>query len=181
MVDVEFLCADGSLICTDGVFLALGTTLLSFITDRTQRDVARVKALAKKGWAAMTEQERTEWLGEMKGAYNASDLNRVGQAISYIADLLTGYGYSVQVSPKTDWTMSDIPTREQLEQYLANVAALRQALPVLPTTPEAPPDMEGLTWAEANDIEKILVDINHLITNMTAAWFYSGDLYAGEV
>lgn len=114
------------------------------------------------------------------GHYNSEDLNRVGTAINYVAERLRGAGYSVPVSPKTDWSMADVPTEAQLDRYLDNVSALRAVLPVLPTTPEVPPDMEGLTWQEANDIEKILVDIDHLITNMTAAWFYSGELYAGE-
>ena len=41
--------------------------------------------------------------------------------------------------------------------------------------------MEGLTHTEANDIEKILLDVDELITNMTAAYYYSGELYGGEV
>lgn len=46
---------------------------------------------------------------------------------------------------------------------------------------QKPPDSANdLTWQEANDIEKILVDVDELLTRM-AAWFYSGELYAGEV
>lgn len=181
MVDVEFLCADGSLICTDGAFLALGTTLLSLITDRTQRDVDRVEELAKKGWAAMTEQERAEWLGELKGAYNASDMNRVGEAVAYVAGRFNGFGYNIQVSPKTDWTVEDIPTASQMADYLSYVKALRNAVPVRNDTPAAPADMDGLTHQEANDIEQILLDVDALIFNIAAAWYYSGDLFTGEV
>ena len=181
MTNVEFLCADGSLICTDGAFLALGTTLLSLITDRTQQDVARVEELAEKGWAAMTEQERAEWLGEMKGAYNASDMNRVGEAIAYVAGRFNGFGYNIQVSPKTDWTVDDIPTASQMADYLSYVKALRNAVPVMDDTPAAPADMDDLTYQEANDIEQILLDVDALIPNIAAAWYYSGDLFAGEV
>ena len=148
----------------------MSTVIDTLIYDRTQADVNRVFILKNKiltkGLNALSAEEKAEYMAGMKGAYNASDLNRVGQAIAYIADLLNGYGYSVQVYPKTDWTMSDTPTPEQLEQYLANVAALRQALLVLPTTPEVPADMEGLTIQEANDIEKILVDIDRQLTSM---------------
>ena len=52
---------------------------------------------------------------------------------------------------------------------------------MMQTTPNVPPDMEKLTYQEANDIEQILTDIDRLITNMTFAWVYSGDLYSGEV
>lgn len=182
MVDVEFLCTDGSLICTDGAFLVLDIgSSLDLITDRTQRDVDRVEELAEKGWAAMTEQERAEWLGEMKGAYNASDMNRVGDAIAYVAGRFNGFGYNILVSPKTDWTAEDIPTASQMADYLSYVKALRNAVPVSDDTPAAPADMDGLTYQEANDIEQILLDVDALISNIAAAWYYSGDLFAGEV
>ena len=52
---------------------------------------------------------------------------------------------------------------------------------MMQTTPPVPNDMEKLTYQEANDIEKILEDIDRLLTDAAQAWFYSGDLYAGEV
>ena len=63
------------------------------ITNRTQADVTRVRELALKGWANLTEEEKAEWNAGMKGAYNATDLNRVTQAMDYINAELEGYGY----------------------------------------------------------------------------------------
>lgn len=116
-----------------------------------------------------------------KGHYNATDLNRVGKAMQYIADRLHGYGYAVAIMPKTNWVMTDKPQKRQMDQYVHDIAALRQAVSVYSSTPGAPADMEKLTCQEANDIEKILVDLDEIITKMAAAWCYSGDLYAGEV
>lgn len=181
MTDVEFLCTDGPLICTDGAFLAIDTTLLSLITDRTQADVGRVRQLAQKGFGNMTEDEKKEWLNGIKGAYNASDLNRVGAAVAYVGGRLTGYGYAVTVTPKQDWTGSDIPTAGQMAAYLRDVSALRGAIAVMASTPPTPDSASGLTWQEANNIEQILLDVDELLNRMAAAWFYSGDLYAGEV
>lgn len=161
--------------------LTLYYGMLNLITDRTQADVDRVRQLAQKGFGNMTAAEKTEWLNGLKGAYNASDLNRVGAAVAYVAGRLKGYGYAVSVSPRQDWQVSDIPTQESMTAYLADVAALRAALTVATDTPEVPEDMERLTWQEANDIEQILVDVDELLTRMAAAWFYSGELYAGEV
>lgn len=161
--------------------LTLYYGMLNLITDRTQADVDRVRQLAQKGFGNMTADEKTEWLSGLKGAYNASDLNRVGAAVAYVAWRLTGYGYAVSVDPRQDWQVTDIPTQESMTAYLADVAALRAALTVAADTPEVPEDMERLTWKEANDIEKILVDVDELLTRMAAAWFYSGELYAGEV
>nr|DAT44254.1 MAG TPA: hypothetical protein [Caudoviricetes sp.] len=161
--------------------LTLYYGMLNLITDRTQADVDRVRQLAQKGFGNMTADEKTEWLNGLKGAYNASDLNRVGAAVAYVAGRLTGYGYVVSVSPRQDWQVADIPTQESMTAYLADVAALRAALTVAAGTPEVPEDMERLTWQEANDIEQILVDVDELLTRMAAAWFYSGEIYAGEV
>lgn len=155
---------------------------MQLITDRVQADVDRVAALTERVSAGTaTEAEKTEWASDLKGAYNASDLNRVGAAVAYVAGRLTEYGYVVSVSPRQDWQRADIPTPESMTAYLADVAALRAALTVAAGTPEVPEDMERLTWQEANNIEQILVDVDELLTRMAAAWFYSGDLYAGEV
>lgn len=113
--------------------------------------------------------------------YNASDLNRVGAAVQYVASRFAAQGYMVTVSPKTDWLASDIPTASELETYRQNIAALRALLAVMPTTPEAPDSMAGLTYTEANDIERILLDLDTLLTNAALAWYQSGEIYAGEV
>lgn len=155
---------------------------LNLITNRTQADVDRVAALAARvSTGTATAAEQTEWATDLKGAYNASDLNRVGAAVAYVAGRLNGYGYAVTVNPKQDWTVSDIPTAGQMAAYLRDVAALRGAIAVMASTPPTPDSASGLTWREANNIEQILLDVDELLTRMAAAWFYSGDLYAGEV
>ena len=157
---------------------------LQLITDRTQADVSRGVYLA--GWwvdgeFAGTAAELGEWNSQLKGFYNASDLNRVGNAVSYVAARLAEAGYYAQVSPRIDWTEEDIPTQGDMERYLADVAALRAVLPVPASTPAVPEDMDRLTFQEANNIEQILLDVDSLITRMMDAWFYCGDLYCGEV
>ena len=132
----------------------------TLITDRTEADVT---------------------IGNAKGTYNASDLNRVGAAMNYVADRLTSQGYAVSISPKTDWQPSDWPTPQTMKQYLAGLNELRRQFAVMESTPKVPADMVCLTVDEANDIEKILEDIDLLLTNAAQAWFYSGDLFSGEV
>lgn len=112
--------------------------------------------------------------------YNVSDLNRVGEAVRYLAERFTGYGYAVTVNHKTDWTEDNVPTRKQLETYRRNIAELRRQLTVMAATPETPETMRALNYVKANNIERILQDLDTLITNMEQAWFFSGDLYAGE-
>lgn len=131
----------------------------TLVTDRTAADVR---------------------LGRDKGYYNATDLNRVGKAVAYIAGRFTGYGYAVSVSPKADWSESDTPTASQMETYRLNIAHLRAVIAIMASTPETPETMRALNYVKANNIERILQDLNALIANMEQAWFFSGDLYAGE-
>lgn len=79
------------------------------------------------------------------------------------------------------WSESDAPTTAQMKQYLANVEALRRAIAVLPTTPATPESMELLDYIRANEIEQILADVDDLLKNMAAAWYYSVEVYCGEV
>ena len=155
--------------------------LLNLITDRTQTDVDYVIRLSQKGWSGMTAEEKAEWESDLKGAYNASDLNRVGNAVNYVAGRLEDAGYTVSVNPKIDWLESDVPTESSMEQYLKNVETIRNTLTVPSNTPNVPDDMEGLTYEEANDIERILLAVDALITNMINAYFYSNEINSGEV
>lgn len=133
---------------------------LHLVTDRTSADVAA----------------RNE-----KGTYNASDLNRVGAAMNYVSDMLHAAGYDPHISPKTDWSETDLPTVGTMTRYLADLAELRSQFTQMHTTPTVPTDMGNLTWREANDIEQILVDIDFLLTQISLAWFYSGEIQSGEV
>ena len=40
--------------------------------------------------------------------------------------------------------------------------------------------MQGFTFEEANDIERILEIIDEYITKTIACYFFSGELYGGE-
>lgn len=68
----------------------------TLITDRTQADVTKLKSLLSKPKAMWTNEEWSEFLlAKDKGAYNATDLNRVQEAMEYLAERFRGYGYNV--------------------------------------------------------------------------------------
>lgn len=61
----------------------------------------RVNFLRKKWFAGtITPTEMTEWFSDLKGAYNASDLNRVGAAMEYISQRLADAGYGHMLNLK---------------------------------------------------------------------------------
>lgn len=173
---VEVTATDGMGNATTQSFtLRLG---LQLITDRVRSDVDRAAYLCSKRWADMTEAEQAEYAAGPKGAYGWTDYNRVGLAVQYLTGLLADYGYLADTAPKTDWQAEDIPTPEQLEQYLADVGALAAVFGLdsaLPDTMDAP------TYTGANQIEQLLLDVEKLINRIMPGWLYSGEIYSGEV
>ena len=71
----------------------MSTVIDTLIYDRTQADVNRVFTLKNKilteGLNALSAEEKAEYMAGMKGAYNYTDMNRVGQAVAYIANRMT--------------------------------------------------------------------------------------------
>lgn len=150
------------------------TIIVTLVTDRAQADVERVKALAAKGFAAMTAAERAEWLTGMKGAYNASDLNRVGTALNYLAGRLGPIcGKIITWTAKTDWAVTDIATASQAETYRQQIQDIRDALAYPAGTPDAP-QLARLTYTGANDIERILTICEELIVNVAKSFRHTG-------
>lgn len=156
-------------------------SLEHLITDRSAQDVDRVKILAEKAWQDMTADERSEWLSPMKGSYNYTDLNRVEEAVSYVAGRLGEFGYLAYQPITRDWRVEDIPTEDNLARYFENVSMLRRTIAVWANTPTAPNSIDGFGASEANALEQILVDVDLVLTRISQAWFYSNDLYSAEV
>lgn len=176
-VELEMITAAGRTY-TAAVTLYYG--LLNLITDRTQADADEVKRLAAKGYAAMTTEEKAAWDAGLKGAYNASDLNRVGSAVEYVANRLREAGYIVTVHPRTGWTEEELPIAQSMYAYLSDVKAIRGVLP-LPELPTLPEDMSRLTYIGANAIEQVLLDVNAALDRIRAGAYYAGELYANDV
>lgn len=165
---------------SDATMLLVHTSELKLITNRNDADISRVSAIRAKG-SLMTADELQEWLNGMKGSYNASDLNRVEAAVQYIANRFSVAGIKVDVITRTDWMITDFPTPKEMKRYLDNVKYLRGILTLASDAPQVPDNMDKLTYEEANNIERILIAIDELLTNISLAWYYSNEIYAGEV
>ena len=156
--------------------------MIELITDRTESDVEKAQNLTSKGIPDWTDEEVAEFLNGLKGAYNAADLNRVESAVKYIKDRFAIIGYdALNFIVKTTWTKNEFMKTEDAKRYLDNVKNLREQFAMPPGTPAVPDDMENFTFEEANDIERILEIIDEYITKIEKQFFYSGDLYGGEL
>lgn len=193
----------------------MSTVIDTLVFDRTQADVDRVFTLKNKiltgGLTALSDEEKAEYMAGMKGAYNYQDMNRVGQAVAYIAERMTSIpdelaAYraekgvaddpvyhvpynpsSVVVSAKTNWAMGDIPTQSQISTYLQNLTVLRSQLTLPENTPAVPASLNSLTFQIANDIERLLYVIYTTLVNTTNELYSKIDrteiafLYSGEI
>lgn len=171
---------------TDGAGLTTQRALyvIRLITDRTQQDVANIQALL--GRSDWTEAERAEFnRASARGAYNHTDLNRVTAAVEYISGQLVSRGYLDPYYPiylaegRTEWQGADIGNRTQTKTYVDNVSRIRDTIPL--EAPEAPEDLRGLTFQEANDIEEILVSADELFDRMDKSCFMAGEIMCGEI
>ena len=135
------------------------------IYDRTQEDVTY----------ALNNPSSSLFL---KGAYNYTDLNRVEEWCQYIEQQLTLYSYPVSITTKTNWTMENFPSKVQLKRIRDNVEELKNAFISFTSVPDS---LEKMTYQKANDLEKVLYELDTLINNMIASFYYSGEVFAGEV
>lgn len=169
---------------TDGAGLTTSWTgtVVRMITDRAQADLDAVRAiLARLNAGTGTE---ADWAAinapNQRGAYNYTDLNRVGAAVALLTESLNGQGYDLTTSPKTVWTETDIPTATPMEIYRQNVAAIFKARLVQEPYITLPASMVGLTLDGANSIEWALVCVDAVTPVARKSDLYSGEAFAGE-
>ena len=160
----------------------------SLVINRTREDVDFLLEIRDRimleGFDALQENYKRDWLAGMKGAYNYTDMNRVGEATLFIANQLirlpkeveqyckeNGVDYSdeykvpydpgsIVVNPKTDWNRGDIPTRTEIKTYLEEIQLLRSKLELRNKLPETPTSLDRMTYETANLIERILLNIS---------------------
>lgn len=152
------------------------------IYDRTQADVDEAMRLLAKMQAgeALTDEESAAYYAGLRGHYNLSDLNRVEAAVAKLAELLRGYGYAVSVEVKTDWAVGDVMRYDDIVRYLANVAAIRNAFPASADTPDAVTIDRWINFAAANDIERLLYEVEQTVNGAAGIFRRCGTFSAGQ-
>lgn len=93
------------------------------ITDRTILDIDKLQEYDEIGYIYLRQEQQEEWLLGMKGALNASDLNRIESNQQYILNLLSSQ-YSL--SFKTNWQMTDFVEDSDENRILSNLRTLMQ-------------------------------------------------------
>lgn len=153
--------------------------MISLITDRTQSDV---DMKTSKGFYMASDVNRVN----TAIYYIVEKLKSIGYRVDNIDLNIWGDIGTVQLSPvgndslltangdrfcvATPFSVANrdnIPTESTTARYLSNIDNLRSVISVFESTPETPESMKNFTFESANDIEKILTDVNTLVDNIS--------------
>lgn len=143
---------------------------ISFVFDRTPADLSRAKELIEKikneGYASLSAEEKFEWDNGLKACRNASDLNRISNAINIISGMMHDGGLiDFQFNLRINWSVSEIPNILDIYSILGDTDVLRSVVelyaPNIPTTPDMPLN----TIEKMNTVERILYEVYN-ITNI---------------
>lgn len=157
----------------------------TLITDRTYADTQRLQYLRAK-WldGTISEAEKTEWMNGLKGAYNYTDMNRVGEALLYFKELLSSYGYEIP-TVAFDYLLTNWSTESDIRQlqWDAYFEAIKKTSEVLQLDPafSLPQNLQGLDIEKANNIEKMFLSLKESIERLAQSFIYSGEAYSGEI
>ena len=113
-----------------------------------------------------------------KGYYNYTDLNRIEEWTQYLAGVLVTAGYSIPTMTfKTDWSKYDMPTEANMERIRTNIKTLRQNY-YQGTAIYS--NLKKMTYQKANNIEKILNELNNFYESMVNSYVRCGVARMGQ-
>jgi hypothetical protein len=141
------------------------------IYDRTYEDIEEAKQYVRDNVPFPNDNLRYSW------DYRA--LNRTEQAMEYVDSIFKELGYYKNMRFKTDWLNDEI-TREEANRYIENLKTLREFILMPSETPATPTSMNGMTIERANNIEKIIFDINFVLEALQKNLIRSGVANCGQ-
>lgn len=155
-----------------GQTLIVEITTLDMIRDRVSNDAQYARSVQ----STVTE--------DLKGAYNASDLNRVETNCEILANYLQYLGYACTIETKTDWVMSDIPYLvEHVNRIRYNVIKIIRCFLKYQNEANVPNILINnyMNYIQANNIEISLQLTIDFIDYMIAQYPICGEHYCGEL
>ena len=141
--------------------MGISELLTNLITDRTQADVDYALALQANSVHTPVN---------LRGAYNISDRNRVGDTINWLIAAMN----ILRLRAKNNWNEYDIVKVADNANVLACLTELQRVLPYGKIT-AVPADLDKLSYQKANAVERILVE-----TGRAYSWIADNTLYCNE-
>lgn len=155
------------------------SALDNLITDRTDLEVYEANQLNGITYANMTVAQKAVY-DAGRGVYRHTDANRVGEACAEIYAIAQSYSYDIPgyVPLRTDYTAQTRPTPAEMTQYLATVNAIKMAFSASQALPQT---MRFITYDDANNIEKLLAEVNDIMERMLSVFVRSGVYHSNAV
>ena len=147
-------------------------TWIDPVTDRTEADVSYAKEILSKSWHELSNDQRNEYAGGLKGSLNRADLERIENDIQILLDVLEIKSESYVGA------VPEFPNERYFEKMRENVAAIRSKHSVHTDTPDVP-ELPFNTWFKINAVEKILADVYEIANSQF--YYYSNEIYAGDI
>ena len=148
------------------------------IFDRTQNDVDTaifIRNTKVKKFEALTESD-INYLE--RGTITINTLNRIEAKQEELKNLFNDMGYwNTHITNKV-WGENDIFNADEFQRILNNTNILRQAFFVYKATPNTPP--VSYHYNDINSLEKILYDLDVMISNVKANYRFCGEFECGE-
>lgn len=141
------------------------------IYDRTDEDIEIARQCKRTNTPFPSDNLKFSW--------DNRALNRTEEAMEYVNEIFKELGYNASMRFKKDWTNEPI-TEDEANRYVRNLTILRNYLVLTSETPTAPTTINGMTIERANEIEKIIYDINIMLENLMKIFRYADDVMAGE-
>lgn len=102
--------------------------------------------------------------------YNFTDVNRVNEAIMYVAQLLTEAGYPTIIDPlPTNWAMGSIYYVEDAKKVTSALDYVKKQFNAARAS-KYPSSFQNLTFEGANQIEQFLKDTDTLLAMAKQEW-----------
>ena len=122
------------------------------ITDRTILDIDKLQEYDEIGYKNLTNDQKAEWILGMKGALNASDLNRIESNQQFILNLLSA---QYALTFKTNWLMTNFVEDSDENRILSNLKTLMQPFDF--DAQMVAPDKPLNYFEKINQIESIIL------------------------
>ena len=153
------------------------SALDELITNRSNAELQAAQSIRHIKYADMTAEQKQVYNSGL-GAYRYTDVNRVGAACAEIYAIVTGYGYTVPnyTALRQNWTDSERFMPSDAQQYLATINAIKQAFNASQSIPAS---MQHISYEDANNIEKLLQEVDALFKRISSVFIRSGVYYGG--
>lgn len=149
------------------------------IFDRTQNDVDTAISIRKNKLQKFIDLTEEEVAVLEKGMLTINTLNRIEDKSKELQNLINNIGYFNTNVKVMIWAYNDYFRQEDFDRILKNLQKLRNAFFVYSTTPNIP-NNNYRSYVTINAVEKILNDIDVMISDIKSHYRECGNFECGE-